>query len=212
MQVVGVVDDIKEGPLADPNWPALYVPNDQHPVGWPAILVRTSQAASLFSTIATAIHGVDPFITVSPGETMTDRINQSPSAYLHRSAACLVGLFAGVALLLGVVGFYGVVAYSVGQRTREIGVRMALGAESGAVYRLILGEAGRLTALGVVIGMAGSLGAAALLRELLFGVRPWDPPTLIGVTVLLGISAIFASYLPARRAASVNPVDALRAE
>ncbi|HEX4229786.1 MAG TPA: ABC transporter permease [Bryobacteraceae bacterium] len=213
MQVVGVVDDIKEGPLEDPNWAALYVPNDQRPVGWPAILVRTSQPPeSLFPRIAAAIHSVDPFITVSGEETMTERINQSPSAYLHRSAAWLVGIFAGAALLLGVVGFYGVVAYSVGQRTREIGVRMALGAERNAVYRLVLGEAGRLTAVGIVIGIAGSLGAAILLRTLLFGVQPWDAPTLVGVAVLLGISSILASYIPARRAASVNPVEALRVE
>jgi predicted permease len=212
MQVVGIVDDIKEGPLEDPNWPVLYVPNDQHPVGWPAILVRTKPEGLLSTSIISAIHGIDPFITVSAGVDMTERINQSPSAYLHRSAAWLVGIFAGAALLLGVVGFYGVVAYSVGQRTREIGVRMALGAERGTVYRLVLGEAGRLTGMGIIIGMAGSLGAATMLHALLFGVRPWDPATLAGVGGLLGISSILASYIPARRAASVNPVEALRAE
>jgi len=109
-------------------------------------------------------------------------------------------------LLLGVVGFYGVVAYSVGQRTREIGLRMAVGAQRGAVYRLVLGEAGRLTVLGVVFGLAGSLVAATLLRSMLFGVRSWDPPTLIGVAAVLGVSALLASYLPARRAArSIRP-------
>ena len=186
---------------------------NQNPVAWPAILVRTSQPeASLFPKIAAAIHRVDPFITVSGEQTMTERINQSPSAYLHRSAAWLVGIFAVAALLLGVVGFYGVVAYSVGQRTREIGVRMALGAERGTVYRMILGEAGRLTGIGVAMGIACSLGAATLLRSMLFGVRSWDPPTLIGVAVLLGFSALLASYIPARRAASVNPVEALRTE
>ena len=213
MQVVGIVDDIKEGPLEDPDWPALYVPTKQNPVAWPAILVRTSQPEALLSPkIVSAIHGIDPFITVSAGEGMTERINQSPSAYLHRSAAWLVGIFASAALLLGVVGFYGVVAYSVSQRTREIGVRMALGAEPGNVYRLVLGESGRLTAVGVVLGTAGSLGAATLLRTMLFGVRPWDPPTLFGVAVVLGVAAALASYTPARRAASVNPVEALRAE
>lgn len=213
MQVIGVVDDLKEGPLEDPNWPALYVPCYQAPLDWPAVLVRTSQPVQLVSPkIIAAIHGIDPFITVSAGVSMTERINQSPTAYLHRSAAWLVGTFACAALLLGVVGLYGVVAYSVGQRTREIGVRMALGAERGAVYKLVLGEAGRLIAIGVVLGAIGSVGAATLFRRMLFGVRSWDPQTLLGVAVLLGIAALLASYTPARRAALVNPVEALRAE
>jgi ABC-type antimicrobial peptide transport system permease subunit len=148
----------------------------------------------------------------SHAETMTDRIHQSESAYLHRSSAYVVGGFAGMALLLGVVGLYGVIAYSVSQRTREIGVRMALGAQRSAVAAMVLREALRLIVVGVGAGVLGSLATAGLLRPLLFGVRPWDWTTLIGVAALLGIAAIVASYLPARRAASVNPVDALRAE
>jgi ABC-type antimicrobial peptide transport system permease subunit len=143
---------------------------------------------------------------------MTEKINQSPSAYLHRSAAWLVGTFAAAAFLLSVVGLYGVIAYSVAQRTREIGVRMALGAERGAVYRLVLREAGNLAAFGVVLGRVGSLAAANLLRSLLFGVRSWDAQTLFGVATVLAIASLLASYIPARRAASVNPVEALRAE
>jgi ABC-type antimicrobial peptide transport system permease subunit len=162
--------------------------------------------------VSEAIHRIDPFITVSAGTTMTERMNQSPSAYLHRSAAWLVGVFAGSALLLGIVGLYGVVAYSVGGRTREIGLRMALGAGRGTVYRLILGEAWRLVASGVALGLLGSLGAATLLRSMLFGVRSWDPPTLIVVAGVLTVFALLASFMPARRAASVNPVEALRAE
>ncbi len=213
MQIVGVVDDIKEGQLEDPDWPTLYVPINQNPLAWPAVLVRISQPqASLFPKVAAAIHGLDPFVTVSDGGTIAERINQSPSAYLHRSAAWLVGIFGTAALLLGVVGFYGVVAYAVGQRTREIGVRMALGAGRASVYKLILGEAGRLTAVGLMVGIAGSLIATTLLRTMLFGARSWDPLTLIAVAVVLGGSALVASYVPARRAASVNPVEALRTE
>ncbi|MGI9075078.1 MAG: ADOP family duplicated permease [Bryobacteraceae bacterium] len=213
MQIVGVVDDIKEGPLAGATWPALYVPCNQNPVVWPAVLVRTSHAeALLFPKIVAAIRGIDPFISVSGQETMTERINQSPSAYLHRSSAWVVGGFATFAFLLSLIGLYGVVSYSVSQRTREIGVRMALGAERVAVYQLILKESGRLTAFGIILGLVCSLAAATLMRTLLFGVRSWDAPTLIGVTVVLVISALLASYIPARRAASVNPVDALRTE
>jgi macrolide transport system ATP-binding/permease protein len=213
MQIAGVVDDIKEGPLEGATWPTLYVPFDQNPVAWFAILVRTSQAdASLLPDMISAVRRIDPLIAISGGETMTEKIDQSPSAYLHRSAAWLVGTFAVAAFLLSVVGLYGVVAYSVAQRTREIGVRMALGAERGTVYQLILREAGRLTAFGLILGLVCSLTAAALLRSLLFGVHSWDAPTLIGVAAVLGVSALLASYIPARRAASVNPVEALRTE
>ncbi len=213
MQIIGVVEDVKEGNLEDTNWGALYVPNGQNPIAWPAILVRTAHAeTSLFRQIPAVIHRIDPFITVSAGEAMTERINQSPSAYLHSSAAWLVGGFASAALVLGIVGFYGVVAYSVGQRTREIGLRMAVGAQPGTVYKLILGEAGRLTAIGVVLGLLGSFGAALLLRSMLFGVQPWDVPTLLSAALVLAACAVPASFIPAHRAASVNPVEALRTE
>ncbi len=104
------------------------------------------------------------------------------------------------------------IAYSVSQRTREIGVRMALGAERGAVCRLILTEAGRLTAMGVVAGLVLSVAAAILMRKLLFGTRAWDLPTLVFVAAVMTVFALLASYIPARSAASVNPVDALRSE
>jgi ABC-type antimicrobial peptide transport system permease subunit len=158
------------------------------------------------------VRQIDPGIVTMRGATMTARVNDSPSAYLHRSLAWLVGGFAGMALLLGVVGLYGVIEYSVNQRVREIGIRMALGAQPGSVYRLILGQAGWLTILGITVGFAGSVCAASLIRSLLFGVTSWDVMTLVGVAAVLGIAALLASFLPARRAASVNPVDALRAE
>jgi macrolide transport system ATP-binding/permease protein len=107
---------------------------------------------------------------------------------------------------------YGVIAYSVSQRTREIGVRMTLGAQRGSVYGMVLREAGWLIGAGVLVGLGCSLGAGMLMRTLLFGVKAWDASTLTGVAVVLTVFALMASYVPARRAASVNPVEALRAE
>jgi ABC-type antimicrobial peptide transport system permease subunit len=115
-------------------------------------------------------------------------------------------------LLLGVVGLYGVIAYSVSQRTREIGVRIALGAQRGMVYRLILKEAGALALTGIVLGIVCAVIAASLMRKILFGTAPWDITTLLCVAGVLGASALLASFLPARRAASVDPMTALRAE
>jgi macrolide transport system ATP-binding/permease protein len=213
IEIVGIVEDIKEGPLDVPTPPVLYLPFNQNPGNGFGIAVRTSQAEqSLLPTLTASIHQIDPGIVTYAGAAMNDRIHDSPSAYLHRSSAWLVGGFALLALLLSVVGLYGVVAYSVSQRTREIGVRMALGAQPGSVYRLILKEAGWLTVLGTVIGLACSVAAATLLRGLLFEVRTWDVPTLAAVAAVLGISALLASYIPARRAAAVNPIEALRAE
>ena len=143
---------------------------------------------------------------------MTERTNQLPSTSLQRSSAWLVGGFAAMAFVLSIVGLYGVVAYSVGQRTREIGVRMALGAQRTSVYRLVLGEATWLVGLGTALGIIGALIAAMLMRRLLFGVEWWDPPTLVATAFVLAISALVASYIPARRAASVNPIEVLRAE
>ena len=126
--------------------------------------------------------------------------------------AWLAGAFAALALLLSTVGLYGVVAYSVSQRTHEIGIRMALGATRASVYRLILKEAGWLTFMGLIIGVSGSIAAGMFMRSLLFGVRTWDVSTLAAVATLLVTCALFASYIPARRAASVDPLAALRHE
>jgi macrolide transport system ATP-binding/permease protein len=213
IQIVGVMEDIKEGQLDSGTYPALYFPFLQSPDNYFMLAVRTSQAeTSAIPMLAAAIRQLDPQIAATRGASMDQLITNSPMAYIHRSSAWLVAGFASLALLLSVVGLYGVIAYSVSQRTREIGVRMALGAQQSSVYRLILGEAGRLTTLGVLIGLACAVGAAAAMQALLFGVRSWDLPTLAAVAVILSAAALLASYIPARRAASVDPVVALRAE
>ena len=212
-EIIGVVDDIREGSLDSEIWPAYYYALNQDPSLGYAVVARTSGADhSLMPTIAAAIRGIDSRINISDQITMTQRINDAPAVYLRRSSTWLVGGFALVALLLGVVGLYGVVAYSVSQRTREIGVRIALGAQRGNVYRLILREAGTLALAGIVIGTGCAILAASLMRKLLFGTPPWDLTTLFCVAAVLGVSALLASFLPARRAASVDPISALRAE
>jgi predicted permease len=213
MEIVGIVDDIKEGPLDAPTAPTMYVAFAQEPTSGFTVVARTTQPEGLvLPALSAAIHEIDPAISTFFPSTMSDSIKSSPSAYLRRSSAFLAGGFAALAWTLGVVGLYGVIAYSVSQRTREIGVRMALGAGRGAVHQLILREAGWLVAFGIAIGLGASVAAATLIRGLLFGVAAWDAPTLAGVAAVLGGSALAASYIPARRAAAVNPIEALRAE
>ena len=213
MEIVGVVDDIKEGPLEATNMPALYAPYNQNPVAWPVVLVRSSQyEAPSFPRIAAAIHQIDPFISVSREKGMTERINDSPSAYLHRSSATLVGAFAVSALLLSVLGLYGVVAYSVGQRTHEIGVRMALGAQKRAVVRMVMRQGMALAFIGICAGVAVAFGLTPLTVTLLYGVRPTDPLTFLAVPLILIGAALLACCIPARRATKVDPMVALRHE
>ena len=213
IEIVGIVEDIREGPLEVPIPPVLYFPFNQSTSTYFGLVVRTSLAEKpLLPVLAATIRQMDRnVVTVDPA-TMPDRIANSPSAYLHRSSAWLVGGFAALALILGVMGTYGVVAYSVSQRTREIGVRIALGAERGAVYRLVLKEAGGLTLAGIAMGLLCALAAGRLLRSLLFGVNSWDVLTFGAVACLLGGAALAASFIPARRAAQVNPLEALRSE
>jgi len=212
-EIVGVVDDIREGTLDQPIWPTVYYPFNQDPDGFFYVVARTAQSEqSVLPTLVSTIHQTASDLGTVDETTMAARIADSPTAYLHRSSAWLVGGFAALAFLLSVVGLYGVVAYSVSQRTREIAIRLTLGAQRGAVYELIMKEAGWLAAMGIVIGLACAVGAASLLRGLLFGVPSWDASTLATVAATLAISALLASYIPARRAASLNPVETLRAE
>jgi predicted permease len=212
-EIIGVVNDIREGPLDSEIWPAEYYPFNQSPDSDFSVIVRTSQGEeSLIPTVSEAIRKIDSRINVSNQTTMTQKANNAPTVYLRRSSTWLVAGFAAVALLLGIVGLYGVIAYSVSQRTREIGVRIALGAQRGTVYRLILKEASLLALAGIVIGIACAILAATFMRKLLFGTPPWDITTLLCVAAVLGVSALLASFLPARRAASVDPISALRAE
>ena len=211
--IVGIVEDVRESGLDSEIWPAEYQAIYQGTDNYFAVAVRTSgDARALLPTMVGALRAIGPNIGVYGEITMDDQINASQAAFLHRFATSIVAGFAVIALLLGVVGLYGVIAYSVSQRTREIGVRMALGAERRAIYSMVMRQAGLLTAIGIVLGLGCSIGASLTLRGMLFGVAPWDALTLTAVALLLAGASLAASFLPARRAASVNPTDALRAE
>lgn len=213
MQIVGVIADLKEGALAEKNIPFIYRPFKQSPSNGFGIIVRTSQdPASLLPMLTTVIQGINPEIAVFDRSTMLKNIDNTPAAYLHRSSAYLVSGFAILAFILSIIGLYGVIAYSVSRRTREIGIRMALGAQRSTVYQLILKEAGWLTLFGIVLGLLGAIVTGILMRSLLFDVQTWDVSVLGVAAGVLGISAILASYIPARRAASVDPMQALRTE
>lgn len=212
-EIVGVVDDVREGPLDVDTWPVEYFPMNQTRDHSFNLAVRTGQdAGALLPELVNTLHRIDPNLGVSSEWTMDEKIDSTQSALLHRFSAWLVGGFAVMALVLGMVGLYGVIAYSVSQRTREIGVRMALGAQRSSVYRLVMRQAGWLVGTGLAIGLVCSVGASLSIRSLLFGVQAWDVLTLGGVAVLLGLASMVAIFLPARQAASVDPVVSLRAE
>jgi macrolide transport system ATP-binding/permease protein len=212
-EIVGVVGNIREGGLDDELWPTEYQAMYQTPDNYISVAVRTSgDERAILPSLVRAVHDIDPNLGIINEMTMAAQINSTQSALIHRTAMWLVDGFAAIALVLAAVGLYGVVAYSVGQRTREIGVRMALGAQRSAVYAMVMRQAGWLTLAGVTIGVGCAIGAASLGSKLLFGVAAWDVPTLVIVAIVLAVASLAASFLPAHRAASVNPTDALRAE
>ncbi|HEY2468827.1 MAG TPA: ABC transporter permease [Terracidiphilus sp.] len=212
-EIVGVVSDLHESPLDAPDAPTEYFPLSQTGDDSFTLVARTRQdAASLLPELVRVLHQIDPNLGVYDEGTMRAKIEGTQAALLHRFAAWLIGGFAGVALVLSVVGLYGVIAYSVSQRTREIGVRMALGAQRSAVYGLVMGQAVWLIGTGLLLGLASAVGVASLIRKMLFGVAAWDTATLLAVASVLGAAALAASFIPAQRAASVNPVEALRSE
>jgi ABC-type antimicrobial peptide transport system permease subunit len=213
VEVIGVIDDIKDGALDLQPIPAVYSPFNQISIADFYLTVRTSQSAeSVLTSMVQAVHRIDPTLIANDEETMTQRIENSEAAYLHRSAAWVVAGFATLALLLGTVGLYSVISYSVGQRTREIGIRIALGAQKNAIYRLIFGESAKPVIVGLVGGLLCSLWLTAFLRGMLFGVSPWDRETMCVVVCVLAGASLVASFIPARRAASIDPTEALRAE
>ena len=212
--VVGVIKDINSDGLDQSGAPHIYRPIYQFPGSralTKSVTVRTSlSATSLEPQIRRAIQAVDPNLPVFSVRTMNDVIDSSLAS--RRFAAELVGVFAGVALLLASVGIYGLLAYMVGQRSHEIGVRMALGAVPSTIGRMIVSRGAGLAGIGVGIGLIVSGLMAPLISSVLYGVRPLDPEVFIAVPVILMVVVLLASYIPGLRAARVNPIVALRRE
>jgi predicted permease len=212
-QIVGVIKDIKEGPLDSPARPAIYEPMDQSGRTFFDIAVRSGRnAAALIPELQAAVHSVDPDSVTFATQTMEQRIQTSPAAFLHRYPAWLATGFAVLAMLLGSLGLYGVIAYSVSQRTQEFGIRMALGAQRGNVLNMVMAQGLRLIVPGIVAGVVAAIAAGFMVRSMLFGVIVADPLILVAVTVLLGAVTLLASFIPARQATKVDPMVALRYE
>ncbi|HEY6445467.1 MAG TPA: ABC transporter permease [Acidobacteriaceae bacterium] len=210
-EIVGVVADIHDVALAQKPGPMLYVPFAQQPF-WGAEIVVKSRlgAAEVGGAIRAATHRLDPGVPVTNIETLPQAIEASVAEPRFRTV--LLGLFGAIALLLAAVGLYGVVSFSVARRTREIGLRMALGATRVGIRRLVLGESARLVLAGLAGGIQASLILTHFLSTLLFGVKAFDPATYGCVAVLLTAVALVAAYIPARRAMRVDPMVALRCE
>ena len=212
-QVVGVIRDVKEGPLDAPARPAIYTPMEASGNLYYNLILRTQQRPdALIDEVNAAVRQIDPDAITFQVQTMEDRIQRSPAAFLHRYPAWLAAGFATLALLLGTVGLYGLVAYSVTQRTQEFGIRMALGAQRSHVLNMVMRQGLQLIVPGIVVGSIAAVTAAYLVRSMLFGVSAADPIILAGVTALLAGVTLFASFIPARTATRVDPMVALRYE
>jgi macrolide transport system ATP-binding/permease protein len=212
-QVIGVIDDVREGELDAAIYPAVYFPLNQNPGNYLFVVVRTAQDSAIaLPGIVAAIHSLNLGIGMRNEFTMGEHLHHGAAYYLHSSAAWLAGSFAGCALILGVIGLYGIIAYSVSQRSCEIGIRMALGAGRSSIRRLIIGEAALLVLLGLTFGIVASLLAVRFLQVLLFGVRSWDFTVFTVISLVFTAVALIAAWIPADRAAATDPMRALRDE
>jgi putative ABC transport system permease protein len=214
VEIVGVVADVKQS-LASESSSEMYLPYRQAdqvlPVLTMSLVVRTAgDPLAQTNAIRSAVHNIDPNQPVTAIRSMDENVAQSVSAPRFRTV--LFSVFAGIALVLAAVGIFGVMAYSVAQRTRELGLRIALGASRGRVLKLVLAHGVRLTLVGVAIGLVATFLLTRYVSSLLFNVPLYDPITLVGVVAALIVISLCACYLPARRATLVDPIVALRQE
>jgi len=214
-QIVGVVADAEIGGLGSAPMPTIYAPVWQQARNGGVLAVRMESAAAghterWSAPLRAAVHAADPDVAITEVRTMREMAALSLAE--PRTRAWMAAAFAAVALVLAALGIYGVVSYSVSQSTQEMGIRMALGARPGQVLLRTLREGLGMTAFGLILGVAGSLALTRLLGNLLFAVRPTDPATYAAVSAILLAVAMLAAYMPARRAARVDPATALRWE
>ncbi len=210
-EIIGVVGDLYLTSLSTAAQPQVYIPHQQFAVGTMSLLVRSSiDPNSLTMSLRNALAELDNNVPLYRPRLLSDYVASSIAQ--PRFNAILVALFGGLALLLAAAGIFGVMSYAVTQRTHEIGIRLALGAQRSQILRLIFGEGMRLVALGAIVGIALVFAVARLLNTLLYAIGATDPLTIFSVTILLAFVALLACWWPAHRASSVDPVIALRSE
>jgi ABC-type antimicrobial peptide transport system permease subunit len=212
MQIVGFVKDAKNSEVRDPVPPMFYTPYRQDSlVGYMQFYARSSaDEALLLRTVPSVVKRIDPNLPVEELKTMEAQVKEN--VFLDRMISTLSASFAVLATLLAAIGLYGVLAYTVAQRTREIGVRMALGANAGRVRGMVLRQVGIMTVIGGVVGIFAALGLSKLASTLLFGLQGTDPVAMMAAAFLLTIVALAAGAIPAMKAARIDPIKALRYE
>jgi putative ABC transport system permease protein len=209
LEIVGIVADVREGGLVRNAETELYLPTSQYRPQRAGLVVRTDgDPRSFVNAIRGQVLSVDRDQPVTAVATMDELLEASVGQ--QRLTLWLLAVFAGVAVLLAVVGLCGVISYSVAQRTREVGIRRALGAQQSDILRLIVGQGIGLTLAGVALGIGGAFALTRVMKGLLFGVTAADPATFVEAAALFLVVALAASYLPARRATRIDPMEALR--
>jgi putative ABC transport system permease protein len=212
LEIIGVVRDTKQNELGTPSLPEFYRPFMQNPERrlWLVVRSATEGVGGMQAAIARAIHEIDPEVFVGEVTPMQNLLGEQLAR--PRFNMMLLGVFAAVAMALAAIGIYGVIAYSVAQRTREIGIRMALGAQRADMLTMILRQSLTVVGIGIAVGLLAAFGGTRLLASLLYGVGANDVLIYAAVVFLLGAAALLASYIPARRAMKVDPIIALRYE